>query len=173
MATRAPFAAVFFGREFLGKSAGRATVTANSTRHTSSSWIPMVGMRSLWLRIAETGACELFPWTVHIFAPLKTTRDSVCHVIFIRKETGWVWPDLDSQVCILDREYNVRHGIGRRSRFERGGCSCRRQSRSEFTPGQFITHPRGYFPSWWRLLVAEMAANWAYHPVAPRLSQPG
>src|SRR5712664_4955982 len=74
---------------FLEKSGGRATVTANSTRHTASSWIPEVGIQSLWLRIVGTGACKLFPWTAYIFAPLKTSRVSVCLVTFIRKPTGW------------------------------------------------------------------------------------
>src|SRR4029077_17627738 len=45
---------------FLEKSGGRATVMANSRRHTASSWIPAVGIQSLWLRIVGTGACKLF-----------------------------------------------------------------------------------------------------------------
>src|SRR5437016_1551362 len=58
---------------FLEKSGGRATVTANSTRHTASSWIPVARIPSWWLRIAGIVACKLFPWTAHIFAPLKTS----------------------------------------------------------------------------------------------------
>src|SRR6266850_962343 len=75
--------------DFSEKSCGRATVTTNSTRHTASSWTPAVGFQSSWLRIVGTGAFKPFPWTAHIFAPLKTSRDSVCLVTFIRKVTGW------------------------------------------------------------------------------------
>src|SRR5258708_31869786 len=46
----------------LEKSGGRATVTANSTRHMASSWIPAVGMQSLWFRIVGTGAGQFFSW---------------------------------------------------------------------------------------------------------------
>src|SRR6202022_925727 len=74
---------------FWEKSGGRDTVTANSRRHTASSWIAAVGMQSWWLRIVGTGGCKLFRWTAHIFAPLKTIRGFVCLVTFIRKGSGW------------------------------------------------------------------------------------
>ena len=66
-----------------------------------------------------------------------------------------VCPDLDSQVCILDREYNVvtQLGDGRASNGEVG--SRRRQSRSEFTPGQFITPHAAIFLHGGDILVAE------------------
>src|SRR5258708_2668102 len=54
---------------FLEKSGGRATVTANSTRHTASSWIPEVGIQSLWLRIMATVAFQLFSFTGCLFRP--------------------------------------------------------------------------------------------------------
>src|ERR1700676_3860748 len=74
---------------FLEKSGGQATVTANSTLHTASSWIHAAGIQSWWWQIVATGACRFFLWTAHIFAPLETSRGSACHVTFIPKASGW------------------------------------------------------------------------------------
>ena len=73
---------------------------------------------------------------------LRTVKDDSrlrmpCH--FATRGEWMVCPDLDSQVCILDRDYNVvaQLGDGRAANGEVG--SRRKQSRAEFTPGQFIT----------------------------------
>jgi hypothetical protein len=66
-----------------------------------------------------------------------------------------VCPDLDSQVCILDRENNVvtRLGDGKAENGEVG--SRRSQSRSQFTPGKFITPHDAIFLQSGDILVAE------------------
>jgi hypothetical protein len=89
---------------------------------------------------------------------LRTIKDEgrirlPCH--FHTQGEWMVCPDLDSQVCILDREYNVvaQLGDGRASNGEVG--SRRKQSRSEFTPGQFITPHAAIFLHNGDILVAE------------------
>lgn len=89
---------------------------------------------------------------------LRTIKDDSrlrmpCH--FDTQGQWMVCPDLDSQVCILDREYNVvaQLGDGRASNGEVG--SRRKQSRSEFTPGQFITPHAAIFLKTGDILVAE------------------
>jgi len=59
-----------------------------------------------------------------------------CH--FHGRGEWMVCPDLDSQVCILDRDYRVvaQIGDGKANNGEVG--SRRSQSRDQFTPGQFI-----------------------------------
>jgi hypothetical protein len=89
---------------------------------------------------------------------LRTIKDDTrlrmpCH--FDTQGEWMVCPDLDSQVCILDRDYNVvaQLGDGRASNGEVG--SRRKQSRSEFTPGQFITPHAAIFLKNGDILVAE------------------
>jgi hypothetical protein len=76
-----------------------------------------------------------------------------CH--FHTQGEWMVCPDLDSQVCILDRDYKVvmQLGDGRPSNGEVG--SRRNQSRKEFTPGQFITPHAAIFLHNGDILVAE------------------
>jgi hypothetical protein len=76
-----------------------------------------------------------------------------CH--FHTQREWMVCPDLDSQVCILDREYKVvaQLGDGRASNGEVG--SRRKQSRNEFTAGQFITPHAAIFLHSGDILVAE------------------
>jgi hypothetical protein len=89
---------------------------------------------------------------------LRTLQDEShlrmpCH--FHTRGEWMVCPDLDSQVCILDSEYNVvaQLGDGRASNGEVG--SRRAQSRNEFTPGQFITPHASIFLQNGDILVAE------------------
>jgi hypothetical protein len=66
-----------------------------------------------------------------------------------------VCPDLDSQVCILDSENKtvVQQGVGKA---ENGDVGSRRsQSRSEFTPGRFVTPHDAIFLHNGDILVAE------------------
>ena len=66
-----------------------------------------------------------------------------------------VCPDLDSQVCILDREHKVVAQLGD-GKAENGDVGSRRsQSRPQFTPGQFITPHDAIFLHNGDLLVAE------------------
>jgi hypothetical protein len=76
-----------------------------------------------------------------------------CH--FHTQGNWMVCPDLDSQVCILDREYRVvaQLGDGRAANGEVG--SRRSQSRNQFTPGQFITPHAAIFLQNGDILVAE------------------
>ena len=89
---------------------------------------------------------------------LRTIQDESrlrmpCH--FHTQGEWMVCPDLDSQVCILDRDYKVvaQLGDGRASNGEVG--SRRSQSRNEFTPGQFITPHAAIFLQNGDILVAE------------------
>ena len=89
---------------------------------------------------------------------LRTIKDDSrlrmpCH--FDTRNEWMVCPDLDSQVCILDRDYYVvaQLGDGRASNGEVG--SRRKQSRSEFTPGQFITPHAAIFLHTGDIVVAE------------------
>jgi hypothetical protein len=76
-----------------------------------------------------------------------------CH--FHNQKDWFVCPDLDSQVCILDRDYKVvaQLGDGKASNGEVG--SRRNQARSQFTPGQFITPHAAIFLHSGDILVAE------------------
>ncbi len=76
-----------------------------------------------------------------------------CH--FDTQDEWMVCPDLDSQVCILDRNYSVvaQLGDGRAANGEVG--SRRNQARTEFTPGQFITPHAAIFLRSGNILVAE------------------
>jgi DNA-binding beta-propeller fold protein YncE len=66
-----------------------------------------------------------------------------------------VCPDLDSQVCVLDREFNVVCQLGD-GQAENGEVGSRRsQSRSQFTPGKFITPHDAIFLHNGDILVAE------------------
>ena len=66
-----------------------------------------------------------------------------------------VCPDLDSQVCVLDRDYNVvaQLGDGKAANGQVG--SRRNQTRAQFTPGQFITPHAAIFLKSGDILVAE------------------
>ena len=89
---------------------------------------------------------------------LQTSKDEAhlrmpCH--FHVQGEWMVCPDLDSQVCILDRNYKVvvQLGDGKLANGEVG--SRRGQPRSQFTPGQFITPHDAIFLKNGDILVAE------------------
>lgn len=66
-----------------------------------------------------------------------------------------VVPDLDSQVCILDKDYKVVAQLGD-GKANNGKVGSRRgQTRAEFTPGQFITPHDAIFLDNGDILVAE------------------
>ena len=66
-----------------------------------------------------------------------------------------VCPDLDSQVCILDRNYAVVAQLGDGIASNGNVGSRRKQSRAEFTPGQFICPHDAIFLQNGDILVAE------------------
>ena len=89
---------------------------------------------------------------------LQTIKDDSrlrmpCH--FHTRNEWMVCPDLDSQVCILDTGYKVvaQLGDGQAANGEVG--SRRKQSRDQFTPGQFITPHAAIFLHTGDILVAE------------------
>lgn len=89
---------------------------------------------------------------------LRTVKDDTrlrmpCH--FHVRGDWMVCPDLDSQVCILDREYRVVAQLGD-GMAENGAVGSRRkQKRDEFTPGKFITPHDAIFLANGDILVAE------------------
>jgi hypothetical protein len=66
-----------------------------------------------------------------------------------------VCPDLDSQVCLLDRDYNVIAQLGDGQAINGKVGSRRDQSRPDFTPGKFITPHAAIFLASGDILVAE------------------
>lgn len=66
-----------------------------------------------------------------------------------------VCPDLDSQICLLDRDYTVVAQLGDGRAHNGGVGSRRKQKRSEFTPGEFICPHDAIFLQNGDILVAE------------------
>jgi len=66
-----------------------------------------------------------------------------------------VCPDLDSQVCLLDRDYAVVAQLGDGIAANGKVGSRRKQTRAEFTPGQFICPHDAIFLQNGDILVAE------------------
>jgi hypothetical protein len=64
-------------------------------------------------------------------------------------------PDLDSQVCLLDRHYGVVAQLGDGIAANGKVGSRRTQSRGEFTPGQFICPHAAIFLQSGDILVVE------------------
>jgi hypothetical protein len=109
------------------------------------------------LLVADRGNRRMQAFTLD-GAHIRTIKDEAhlrmpCH--FHTRGDWMVCPDLDSQVCILDRQYNViaQLGDGQAANGEVG--SRRNQSRSEFTPGRFITPHAAIFLHDGNILVAE------------------
>ena len=89
---------------------------------------------------------------------LKTIKNEArlrmpCH--FDTQGEWMVCPDLDSQICILDHEYNVVVQLGDGREINGAVGSRRNQSRAEFTPGKFITPHAAIFLLNGDILVAE------------------
>ncbi len=66
-----------------------------------------------------------------------------------------VCPDLDSQVCLLDRDYRVVAQLGDGQAINGKVGSRRDQTRGQFTPGKFITPHAAIFLASGDILVAE------------------
>lgn len=89
---------------------------------------------------------------------LKTIKDEARLRMPCNFHTQGEWmvcPDLDSQVCVLDREYSVVAQLGD-GKAENGDVGSRRsQTRSQFTAGKFITPHDAIFLHNGDILVAE------------------
>jgi hypothetical protein len=119
-------------------------------------WVDMRGPAAV-LVIADRGNRRIQTFTLD-GRHLQTIKDDTllrmpCH--FHTLGEWMVCPDLDSQVCILDRNYKVvvQLGDGQAANGQVG--SRRSQSRSQFTPGQFITPHDAIFLKNGDILVAE------------------
>jgi hypothetical protein len=119
-------------------------------------WVDTRGANSV-LVVADRGNRRIQTFTLE-GKHLQTIKDEAhlrmpCH--FHTQGEWMVCPDLDSQVCILDRDYKVvaQLGDGKASNGEVG--SRRGQSRSQFTAGQFITPHDAIFLKNGDLLVSE------------------
>ena len=109
------------------------------------------------LVIADRGNRRLQTYTLD-GKHLRTIKDDAklrepCH--FDGRGDLLVCPDLDSQVCLIDRNYQVvaQLGDGIANNGKRG--SRRSQTRAEFTPGEFITPHGAIFLNNGDILVAE------------------
>jgi hypothetical protein len=119
-------------------------------------WVDARGKEPVLL-VADRGNRRMQAFTLS-GAHIRTIKDEAhvrmpCH--FHVQGEWMVCPDLDSQVCILDREHKViaQLGDGQAANGEVG--SRRKQSRREFTPGQFITPHAAIFLRDGNILVAE------------------
>jgi hypothetical protein len=119
-------------------------------------WVDPRGEKPL-LVVADRGNHRIQTFTldgVH----LRTIKDEAHMRLPCNFHTQGEWmvcPDLDSQVCILDREFNVVAQLGD-GKAENGEVGSRRsQSRPQYTPGKFITPHDAIFLHNGDILVAE------------------
>jgi hypothetical protein len=119
-------------------------------------WVDLRGPEPI-LVVADRGNRRIQTFTLD-GQHLRTIKDDArlrmpCH--FDVRGDLMVCPDLDSQVCLLDREYNVVAQLGD-GIAENGGIGSRRgQSRKQFTPGKFISPHDAIFLQNGDILVAE------------------
>jgi hypothetical protein len=117
-------------------------------------WVDPRGEKPL-LTVADRGNRRIQTFTLE-GAHLRTIKNEVrmpCN--FHVQGELMVCPDLDSQVCILDRDYKVVAQLGD-GKDENGEVGSRRnQTRSQFTPGKFITPHDAIFLHNGDILVAE------------------
>ena len=117
-------------------------------------WIDPRGEKPL-LTVADRGNRRIQTFTLE-GAHLRTIKNEVrmpCN--FHVQGELMVCPDLDSQVCILDRDYKVLAQLGD-GKDENGEVGSRRsQTRSQFTSGKFITPHDAIFLHNGDILVAE------------------
>ena len=109
------------------------------------------------LVIADRGNRRLQTFTLD-GKHLQTVKDEAhlrmpCH--FSVRGDLMVCPDLDSQVCLLDRDYKVVAQLGDGQAINGKVGSRRDQARGDFTPGKFITPHAAIFLQNGDILVAE------------------
>lgn len=119
-------------------------------------WVDTRGTEPV-LVVADRGNRRLQTFTLD-GRHLRTIQDESrlrlpCH--FHNRGDLLVCPDLDSQVCLLDRDYKVVAQLGDGQAANGRVGSRRSQKRAEFTPGQFITPHDAIFLQNGDILVAE------------------
>ena len=119
-------------------------------------WVDMRGPDPV-LAVADRGNRRIQTFTLD-GKHLATIKDEShlrmpCH--FHIQGDWMVCPDLDSQVCILDRNYKVVAQLGDGQASNGPVGSRRGQLRSQFTPGQFIAPHDAIFLKTGDILVAE------------------
>lgn len=119
-------------------------------------WVDLRGPEPV-LVVADRGNRRLQTFTLD-GRHLRTIKDEAhlrqpCH--FDVQGDWMVCPDLDSQVCLLDREYRVVAQLGDGQAVNGKVGSRRSQSRGEFTPGRFICPHAAIFLPDGDILVAE------------------
>jgi len=141
--------------KFLGE-VGKPGEGDGELKSPHGQWVDTRGSEPV-LVIADRGNRRIQTFTLD-GKHLKTIKDDdrlrmPCH--FHTRGDWMLCPDLDSQVCILDRNYRVvaQLGDGREANGKVG--SRRTQKRNEFTPGQFITPHDAIFLNNGDILVAE------------------
>lgn len=134
-------------------SVGRGEGQLNSPH---GQWVDLRGKEPV-LVIADRGNRRIQTFTLD-GKHLRTVKDDTrlrmpCH--FDVRGDLMVCADLDSQVCVLDRNYAVIAQLG--DGIEANGAvgSRRKQKRAEFTPGQFICPHDAIFLQNGDILVSE------------------
>src|ERR1700686_2978270 len=119
-------------------------------------WLDPRGDKPL-LVVADRGNRRIQSFTLD-GAHLRTIKDEAHMRMPCNFHTQGEWmvcPDLDSQVCILDRDFKVIAQLGD-GKAENGEVGSRRsQLRPQFTPGNFITPHDAIFLHNGDILVAE------------------
>ncbi len=141
--------------EFQGEI-GRPGANDGELNNPHGQWVDLRGPSPV-LVVADRGNRRLQTFTLD-GQHLRTVKQDPqlrmpCH--FSVRGDLMVCPDLDSQVCLLDRDYHVVAQLGD-GQAENGKVGSRRtQSRAEFTPGKFITPHAATFLQNGDILVAE------------------
>ena len=141
--------------EFLGEIA-RPGAADGQFNNPHGQWIDLRGPEPV-LIVADRGNHRLQTFTLD-GRNLRTITDAErirwpCN--FDVRGDLMVCPDLEGQVCLLDRDYTVIAQLGD-GKAANGAIGSRRgQTRSQFTPGQFIAPHDAIFLQNGDLLVAE------------------
>lgn len=136
---------------------GRSGAGEGEFRCPHGVWVDTRGGGEPRLVVADRGNSRLQLFTLD-GAFLATVRDALrlrwpCH--FHQRGDLLVCPDLDSQVCLLDRDYRVVAQLGDGQSLNGPVGSRRWQARGDFTPGRFIAPHGAIFLRNGDLLVAE------------------
>ncbi len=141
--------------EFLGEI-GRPGSADGEFSAPHGLWVDPRGAEPV-LVVADRGNGRLQTFTLD-GRLLRTIKDEArlrlpCH--FDVRGDWMVCPDLDSQVCILDRDHRVVAQLGDGQAANGKVGSRRPQTRAEFTPGRFICPHDAIFLQNGDILVAE------------------
>jgi hypothetical protein len=143
------------GGKFLGE-VGKPGQGDGEFQTPHGLWVDPRGQTPV-LSVADRGNRRIQTFTLD-GAHLRTIKDEGHMRMPCNFHTQGEWmvcPDLDSQVCILDRGHKVVAQLGD-GKVENGDVGSRRsQSRTQFTPGKFITPHDAIFLHNGDILVAE------------------